>query len=849
MRLTWTGSRTRAALILFAVGAIVFAGVLLPSMMSEVERLEALRARMERLQTAQSRYRELVIGLRHGVTSNYDEANGWMRRILRERAGLAADLAHDIEQHRFWMPYHDSVRRQEIQWDDFKLRNAMVRNSLRYFHSEAQQFTRQLPDTRQANALHHELMTLNNTLTMQALGEQGEASAQVAVEMHETLGRMRHLSAGLSPALREGFERLDRHARIISNNSPSLAADVRGLIHDTGHGVLTRLVAANHRALQAELARASRNRAALLGGMLLLLLALGWLAMRYLDSLRRSAGEHRLAGTVFENSHQGIVVTDAAGRIIRVNSAYCRMTGYSILELVGGNPRLLKSGLQDSAFYRAMWESLTLDGRWHGELKNRRKNGEFYVQWINIDAVQGEQGETLYVGIASDISELVSTRERLARLAYYDTLTGLPNRVLFQDRLLHSISHSRREQARLALILVDLDNFKTINDTLGHAAGDAMLQAVARRLQACVRDSDTVAQLGGDEFALILMDARGPEEMARVAGEIVVALAAPYQLMGFEVAGGASLGLTFYPDDGLCLEELLKHADVAMYRAKERGRNNYQFFTSDMADGVADAMRIESALRRALDSGELAMYYQPQLSPEGRVLGAEALMRWESPALGRVSPMRFIPVAEKSGLIAALGSFALRESCRQCAAWRHSIDPEFRIAVNLSAAQFRNESLADEVAAALDEFSLPGAALELEITETVVMENVSQGQAALKNLKAQGCRLAIDDFGTGYSSLSYLKRFPVDVLKIDKSFVDGLGQEADDTAVARAIIGLAHSLRLDVVAEGVETREQLDCLVRLAGTQGFIAQGYYFAQALPPAEFEQRMAAGGFAPR
>ncbi|MBU1664888.1 MAG: EAL domain-containing protein, partial [Gammaproteobacteria bacterium] len=426
----------------------------------------------------------------------------------------------------------------------------------------------------------------------------------------------------------------------------------------------------------------------------------------------------------------------------------------------------------------------------------------------------------------------------------YDTLTGLPNRVLFQDRLLHSISQSRREQQKLALILVDLDNFKTVNDTLGHAAGDEMLKEVAKRLQACVRESDTVARLGGDEFALILMDAKGPVEMARTAGEIVLALGTSYQPMGFDVAGGASLGITFYPDDGETLEELLKHADVAMYRAKERGRNNYQFFTADMAAGVADAMLIETGLRHALEAGELSMHYQPQLSADGRVVGAEALMRWNSAELGQVPPMRFIPVAEKNGLIAALGDFALCEASRQCAAWRLSIDPDFRIAVNLSAAQFRNEKLTEKVVGALEKFALPGSALELEITETVVMEDVARGQSVLKSLKDQGCRLAIDDFGTGYSSLAYLKRFPMDVLKIDKSFVDGLGADHDDTAVAQAIIGLAKSLRLEVVAEGVETREQLDCLIQLAGAEGFIAQGYYFAKPMPAAEFERKVAEG-----
>jgi predicted signal transduction protein with EAL and GGDEF domain len=350
-----------------------------------------------------------------------------------------------------------------------------------------------------------------------------------------------------------------------------------------------------------------------------------------------------------------------------------------------------------------------------------------------------------------------------------------------------------------------------------------------------------VARLGGDEFAIILMDAKGRgRNGAHCRTHLVEALSVPYKLSGYDVAGGASLGITFYPIDAMTPEELLKNADVAMYRAKERGRNNFQFFTGDMAAGLAENMRIENGLRRAMEAGELSLYYQPQFTPEGRMLGVEALMRWHSAELGHVPPGRFISVAEKSGIITELGEFALHEACNKCSQWRERLGSDFHVAVNLSAAQFRHEGLAERVAAVLHEFSLPGAALELEITESVVMEDVARGQEVLRGLKALGCRIAIDDFGTGYSSLAYLKRFQVDVLKIDKSFVDGLGIEAEDTAVAQAIISLARSLRLDVVAEGVETTLQLDCLSRLAGEEGFIAQGYLFSKPLPVEEFEAK---------
>jgi diguanylate cyclase (GGDEF)-like protein/PAS domain S-box-containing protein len=359
----------------------------------------------------------------------------------------------------------------------------------------------------------------------------------------------------------------------------------------------------------------------LLVGVIVLLLALALVLMRYFDSLHQRAKDLALAGTVFQSSQQGIIVTNTRGDIVRVNPAYCRITGYSEAELLGKNPRILKSGLQDAAFYQSMWASLKAKGRWQGEIKNRRKNGEYYVQWVNIDAISGEQGEDLFVGIASDISELVDSREQLSNLAYFDTLTGLPNRALFQDRLRQAMIQTRREHAVMALVFVDLDNFKAVNDTLGHAIGDELLVEVARRLHERVRESDTVARLGGDEFAIILMDAKGAEEMVRIATHLVEALSVPYKLSGYDVAGGASLGITFYPIDAMTPEELLKNADVAMYRAKERGRNNFQFFTGDMAAGLAENMRIENGLRRAMEAGELSLFYQPQFTPDGRMLG------------------------------------------------------------------------------------------------------------------------------------------------------------------------------------------------------------------------------------
>lgn len=831
------GSRQSRFWWLLGVSAVVLlAGIFLPAVFGKLSDKEALRARLATLQMEESRFRELVIRLRHGVTSNYDEANQWMNRIRANQAELAREPGGDAEFDALLKGYQQAVQDQDTQWNDFKLRNALVRNSLRYFQSDALDFMRVLPNDYTGEALRQTLMSLNNALFLQALGEGKEAreAAQASLEI------LRPLAVELPQPLRLEFGRLSQHAEIISLHSPFLEADVQGLIHGQAREALTRLADFNHADLIAEQMQAGRYRAGLLAGVIVLLLALALVLMRYFDSLHQRAKDLALAGTVFQSSQQGIIVTNTHGDIVRVNPAYCRITGYNEAELLGKNPRILKSGLQDAAFYQSMWASLKEKGRWQGEIKNRRKNGEYYVQWVNIDAISGDQGEDLFVGIASDISELVDSREQLSNLAYFDTLTGLPNRALFQDRLRQAMIQTRREHVVMALVFVDLDNFKAVNDTLGHAIGDELLVEVARRLHERVRESDTVARLGGDEFAIILMDAKGAEEMVRIATHLVDALSVPYKLSGYDVAGGASLGITFYPIDAMTPEELLKNADVAMYRAKERGRNNFQFFTGDMAAGLAENMRIENGLRRAMEAGELSLFYQPQFTPDGRMLGVEALMRWHSAELGHVPPGRFIPVSEKSGIITELGEFALHEACRKCSQWREYLGPEFHVAVNLSAAQFKHEGLAERVAAVLHEFSLPGAALELEITESVVMEDVSRGQEVLRGLKALGCRIAIDDFGTGYSSLAYLRRFQVDVLKIDKSFVDGLGVESEDTAVAQAIISLARSLRLDVVAEGVETAMQLECLARLAGEEGFIAQGYLFSKPLPTQEFEAK---------
>lgn len=560
---------------------------------------------------------------------------------------------------------------------------------------------------------------------------------------------------------------------------------------------------------------------------------------------KRNEAELKLAARVFESSQESILITNADSIIVSVNPAFLRMTGYSAAEVIGYNPRLLGSGRHPAEFFAAMRQTLNAEGRWQGEIWNRRKSGEIYPAWLTISVYRGASGEVLnFVGIESDISERHAAQERIRQLAYFDPLTGLPNRRLLQDRAEQALVGAEREGKRVALLFVDLDHFKTINDSLGHSAGDQLLSQVAQRLLGCVRRMDTVARLGGDEFVVLLGEAtlEGTSEVARKILEVV---GRPFHIEQHQLGVTPSLGISLFPQDGDDFETLLKHADTAMYRAKESGRNAYRFFASEMNVAALERLQLENGLRQGLARSEFVLHYQPQISvASGRIIGAEALVRWRHKQSGLVSPGRFIPVAELSGLIVPIGEWVLREACRQNRSWQDAGLPAISIAVNISSLQFRGGQLEENVRAALADSGLPSEFLELELTEGIVMGNADETVEILRRLSAMGVKLAIDDFGTGYSSLSYLKRFPIDKLKIDQSFVRDIVSDPDDWAIANAVINLAHSLRLAVIAEGVEHAEQLDML-RLHGCDE--VQGYYFSVPLPADEFAELLRVQNFA--
>lgn len=565
--------------------------------------------------------------------------------------------------------------------------------------------------------------------------------------------------------------------------------------------------------------------------------------MRDTAERKRSEKELSLAAKVFENMGEAIGVMDADNNYISVNPAFSRITGYTQEEAIGKNPRIMASGRHDAAFFQAMWNSITEHGHWQGEIWDRRKNGEIYPKWLSIVTVKGKRGNIQnYIAVFSDISDRKAADERIHFMAHYDALTCLPNRILLHDRILQAITAAPRLGNKVAILFLDLDRFKAINDTLGHSTGDLLLQSVAERLKGCIRSSDTIARLGGDEFIIVLRDLEDGVYAGTVAQKILETISTPFMIRDIELNTSASIGISLYPDDGMANEELIANADVAMYRSKENGRNNYQFFAPDMNDSAYERLTMENNLRKALERQEFVLYYQPQVNSEtGRIIGAEALVRWRHPEMGLVPPGMFIPIAEESGLIVTIGEWILREACRQNKSWQQEGLSPIPVAVNLSTVQFRQKNLMALVANTLQESRLDPHWLELEITESGIMQDVEAAVTTLNSLKQMGLKLSIDDFGTGYSSLSYLKKFPLDKLKIDQSFVRDITTDQDDAAIVVAIIGMAKSLKLRVIAEGVETRGHLDFL----GTNGCIEiQGYYFGKPVPADEFGRLLSHG-----
>ncbi len=563
---------------------------------------------------------------------------------------------------------------------------------------------------------------------------------------------------------------------------------------------------------------------------------------RNITAGKRAEEELRIAATAFE-TQEGMLITDVRRVILQVNRAFSQITGYAAADLIGRTPDLLRSGRHDAAFYAEMWGGIERSGGWQGEVWNQRKNGEIYPAWLTITAVKSDDGTvTHYVDTHADISACKLAEEEIQHLAFTDPLTGLPNRRLLMDRLHQALAASARNRRRGALILIDLDNFKTLNDTLGHDKGDLLLCEVAQRLEACLREGDTVARLGGDEFVVMLEDLHESAQEAATQSEVVgdkihAVLNEHYQLAGNQHRSTPSLGVTLFSGHDASVEELLKQADLALYKAKTAGRNTMRFFDPEMQAVVSARAALESELREGLRCQQFVLCYQPQVDDDGRLTGAEALLRWQHPQRGIVSPLEFIPLAEETGLILPLGLWVLETACDQLAQWgRRAQTAHLSLAVNVSTSQLHQVDFVDQVVATLGRTGAMAQRLKLELTESLLVSDIENTIAKMNALKTHGVGFSLDDFGTGYSSLSNLKRLPLEQLKIDRAFVNDILVDANDAAIARTVIALAQSMGLEVMAEGVETEPQRQMLA----DQGCRAyQGYLFSRPLPLDEFDK----------
>lgn len=554
--------------------------------------------------------------------------------------------------------------------------------------------------------------------------------------------------------------------------------------------------------------------------------------VRDITRRKKSEAQQQLASKVFDRMKEGVLITDANRQIVQVNDGFCAITGYTRSELVGNRPSMLSSGWHDRAFYTQMWETIGTTGSWHGELVDRKKSGEVYTTETSIMAVRGGRlAVTYYIAVSSDITLRKRHEKLINNLAYYDALTELPNRVLFEERFTSRMSAAKRYGTRLALFFIDMDNFKVINDTYGHLVGDRFLRDAAKRLQSLLREEDTVGRFGGDEFAMMVETFNHPADLGVIAEKVVAGFREPFVQEGCEFYTGASIGIALFPDDGESYSELMRAADTAMYQIKGSGKGGYAFYTRQMNETISAQMVLENGLRQAIERNELSLVYQPKVDTAcNRVYGVEALLRWNHETLGFVSPERFIPIAEENGLINPIGLWVIRRALEEIGALHQQGYDDLSVSINLSSKQLQSVAFVAQLHEAVSGSRVDPARIELEITENQLMEQIGQVMPVLNEITALGIRISIDDFGTGYSSLSYLKKLPVSIIKIDRSFVCDIDKDADDRAIVSSIIALAASLGRDVIAEGAEKREH----VELLGAMGCEKiQGYYFAKPMP----------------
>ena len=829
--------RGRHADLYRIAGAIATAAVLVALFVLtqpvDLARHNAVLSALGQLQQDEIRLGEEVLKLRFRLLNNYDQVTAIASRLrdasreLRHGAA-AADLRQDAG---FLRQMEALEKRLAVKLDGlerFKSANSVLKNSLSYLPHARNDLLKSAPS---ALTVHDG----SDSLLEDVLLVHVNATVPDPGRTENEIAALERSAARLPPASQGKLGSYVRHIRLvvqIERGVPELLETMTSTDEIEGPSVAYR------RYYDTRQQGTAIFHFFLLVATLLLLAY----AVHVFLQLREKSRHLQLAASVFTHANECITITDAQGRIVDVNPAFCRVTGFSRDEALGSNPRLLASGRHDKEFYARMWQSLSESGQWQGEIWNRRKNGEVYPEWLSITTVYGDNGEAVSrIGSFFDISERKQNEAEINNLAFFDPLTQLPNRRLLLDRLRHSVASVARTSGQGAVLFIDLDHFKTINDTQGHAVGDMLLCEVARRLNSCVREGDTVARLGGDEFVVMLENlSEGVGDavaQASAAGEkILAALNQPYLLGNFSYHSTSSIGISLFRGREATVDDLLKRSDMAMYEAKMAGRNTLRFFDPAMQWALEARTALETDLREALGLNQFVVFYQVQVDAASRPIGAEALLRWAHPERGLVSPAQFIPMAEDTGLILSIGNWVLQTSCAQIKAWE--TDPlacDLQLAVNVSAHQFRQPDFVDQVKQELARSAAKADRLKLELTESAVLDDVDDTIAKMNALREIGVRFSMDDFGTGYSSLAYLTQLPLDQLKIDRSFVSTIETSRANAVIVQTIINMSITLGMQVIAEGVETDGQCAFLEH-AGCRAY--QGFLFSKALPLERFE-----------
>jgi diguanylate cyclase (GGDEF)-like protein/PAS domain S-box-containing protein len=788
-----------------------------------------------RLQSDESRLGEAVLQLSFNLSNNYDEVTSIISRMsatVRElRTGnVTAELRSATEFQQQLRLLDQRITNKQDVLEHFKSRNAVLKNSLLYLPFARDDLVRDLPSNSHVNRLV-------NALLEQLLLNRVKGGLLERGDVNRIASDLQKESDNLPTDKQQQIHRLIRHAHLIDDYERSLPILVRQL---TSTAENTHLAEAYGRYFDHQQRQAAVYRFFLL----LAALALLVYAVRAFLRLREQRNRLELTASVFATASEGITITDIRGTVLDINAAFSKLTGYSREEIIGKNPRILSSGRHQAGFYKAMWQAIVDTGHWQGEIWNRRKNGEIYPEWLSIAATStrndGKNQPTHYVATFSDITQHKKNEAEIYQLVFFDPLTSLPNRRLLMDRLRQTLSSCSHTSGLAAILFVDIDHFKTLNDVRGNEIGDLLLQEIARRLQSCAREGDTVARLGSDEFVVLLQGLTG--ESAQMATQVKAAaekirktIHTPYDLKDFEHSCSCSIGISL-SSPLVSAEEMLQHANTAMSEAKSAGRNTLRFFDPTMQSSLEARAELEADLRQALVAQQFVLFYQLQVDAEGHAIGAEALVRWKHPQKGLISPATFIPLAEETGLILPLGQLILEIACAQLKVWESQPSTcGLILAINVSARQLSADGFVSQVETALQASGIEPARLKLEITESMLLSGVEKVISTMRQLKALGVSFSMDDFGTGYSSLQYLKRLPLDQIKIDQSFVRDIVAVKSDQAIVGTIIAMAHSLNLSVIAEGVETEAQRETLAS-KGCTNF--QGYLFSQPLPIEDFE-----------